>query len=790
MTSEILERGGLLAPQERSEQAWRAVRAFRALQPTLTSYARMLTGNKTVLVVPATQDNGSTDGQKIYLRPPIALGDMTPHQPSVCDRRDETGIQVCPACMIREAVLVTIYHEIAHIAFESFARTSDDAKAKAIEFALREASLYNSAWAKRVEQRIKTAPKYMTQQYMPLASLVNQFLPIMVNCVEDARVNRELFKIRAGLKKMFEADEKKIFEKGFEAADAYGNVTTKYWREAPLNSQVMVGTFAKCVGYKYDAWFHPKVVEALDDLQISKMVTELDTIKSIGQVYNLSLRLMARYRDLGFFETPEDSDPEPESGEEDAEQDDSESGDSEEPSEDGESDDSMAGDESDSDAESEGSGGGSSGPEDDESSDSEADGSADERSDGDADAGDSSDDSAGSGDLSESVSEGHDPVDSEGSSEPDSAGESEGEAGTPADSTSPDDDEPIDTGADDGYGGTSVIDSGEPTPEMGTPEEVEPILQEWNQHEEKPKTVAAQQAEEAVDVAIIQGIYFTTPSSTVSGVEFHSHYPATGWDGRRGSRRDGTITDLVVPEAILQPSILHTRRAFTDNQRAKHDRDRKSGRVNARVLGRRAWNNDERLFAKKSVPGRKNYAVLIMVDISGSTTGVNLALEKRAVYAQAEMLNRVGVPFSIVAHTGDYEYTNYTLALQLYVVKEEKDPWNDRAKQRLSDLGPVAANLDGHALEYGVKLISKSQATDKVILYYSDGKMPAENHDEELEILIREIRYCRAKGIHLLGVGIRTDSPKAHGLDTVEVHTDEDLVKVVKHLGKVLKGLA
>lgn len=89
-------------------------------------------------------------------------------------------------------------------------------------------------------------------------------------------------------------------------------------------------------------------------------------------------------------------------------------------------------------------------------------------------------------------------------------------------------------------------------------------------------------------------------------------------------------------------------------------------------------------------------------------------------------------------------------------------------------------------VEYYRKILDHRPETDKVILYYTDGKMPAENHDEELDILQREIRICRQKGYTLLGVGIRTDSPVRHGLDTVQVDGDEDIVKVVRHLEKRL----
>jgi cobalamin biosynthesis protein CobT len=252
----------------------------------------------------------------------------------------------------------------------------------------------------------------------------------------------------------------------------------------------------------------------------------------------------------------------------------------------------------------------------------------------------------------------------------------------------------------------------------------------------------------------------------------------------------GIEGDFDPSEQILGPALLRMRVAFTDNARGKDKAHLKSGRVNGRVLGRRAWADDERLFQRRTQPGKKSYFVLIGMDISGSTLGRNIILEKRAVMAQAELCHRMGVKFAVIAHTGSYHNPHGTrsegLDLDMYFIKDADQPWNEETKNALRAIGPDSANLDGHSLEYYRKMIEKRRETNKIIMYYSDGKMPAENHDEELMILQREIKTCKRKNILLLGVGIRTDSPSRHGLDTVQVDDDEDIKKVVKHLEKRL----
>jgi cobalamin biosynthesis protein CobT len=119
-------------------------------------------------------------------------------------------------------------------------------------------------------------------------------------------------------------------------------------------------------------------------------------------------------------------------------------------------------------------------------------------------------------------------------------------------------------------------------------------------------------------------------------------------------------------------------------------------------------------------------------------------------------------------------------------VKKVDEPWNDATRKRLSNLGPLASNFDGHTLEFHRKLLEQRRESDKVLIYYTDGDMPAANYTEELEILQREINTCKQKKISLLAVGINTMSPQDHGFDTVRVDSDEDINKVVAQLERRL----
>lgn len=305
----------------------------------------------------------------------------------------------------------------------------------------------------------------------------------------------------------------------------------------------------------------------------------------------------------------------------------------------------------------------------------------------------------------------------------------------------------------------------------------------------------------AIGMAVRQGPIFDTFSGTVSGLEVITYPDAPmHWgivDPLDSRSKLHDPDDFAVEERIIGRTLRNARVIFSENKRAKHQRGLKSGRVNPAVLGRRAPVEDARLFQKKTRPGKRDYEVLIGVDVSGSTRNNSRLIRiKRAVFAQAELLNRLGIKFSIYAHTGGWDRNspwsyaygsrNQNYTVWLLKVKGIGEEWGLKTKTRLANLNPLIENLDGHTIEFYRKQLQGSRATDKILLYYTDGAMPAANHDEELDILQRELGELDRRGIIKLAVGINTDSPSRHGFDTVQVDSDDDLAKVVDQLGRYL----
>lgn len=236
-------------------------------------------------------------------------------------------------------------------------------------------------------------------------------------------------------------------------------------------------------------------------------------------------------------------------------------------------------------------------------------------------------------------------------------------------------------------------------------------------------------------------------------------------------------------------AVNKARLVFEENARVEHHRNQRGGKLNGRVLGKRAAVGDDRLFAKRITPDTRTYEVLIGLDISGSTRGGALAVITATAQALADVCHRAGIKFEIMAHTGDYVDGNIKngIMVNMYQIKNLDDPWDSTAKENLSCIKGGGGNFDGHTMQFYRKRLDASKCTDKIMFYFTDGAMPASNGINERHILERELKLCKQRGYHVVGVGIGTDSPKQFGMDTVIVRGPNDIGDVLDRMATNFK---
>lgn len=909
----------------KQELAWKAVRNFNRMLPTLTSFARALTGNNKVTV--RAGKSTETDGTIIWMRPPLGLGETVRHESSLCDLRNDTLTPLCPACRRNDDVWAGLHHEMSHILLGSFQKVSEDMR-KAMRDLVDD-------WhpADACDHGTDLHNKITgSTAYLPMFGIFSKYLWMIHQALDDSRVDSGMLNIKPGLRNQFYSTSYRAFAEGVEQSDG----KMSHWRDAPVNAQVVVGMMLIASGcHIREGWLRPEVLEILDDETLQDLLADATHWGNVDGAAWRTIAAFRRLNDMGLCvvekcvppeptppslnndsdkEKSDDGDPQPGDDpvgdEEDASDgDDDPSGDDEESDSDGgdgsESDgsgddDSQASPDS-TDAGDEQSGDGSFGN-DFENEDSSSDGSDKEGGDSDSQSedesvpddagdedgeatggssdqreaepdensdGDAGEDQADAVDSSESEDEAEDgeaspEADPQGDSGSSTSGESSnpdgnrdaqdgdgdasGESQDPADkagyggggdgsfdpdesksaSQSTDDDASVDADGEedvredeplgdevwseqyddprpqavrsipgDEFGDEDLAEEffGKFTGHSAHDEDVDERLEEDDPYDELDDEILVVRRK-AVDNAVMQAAFFDRSSVGVGEVvEYEFPTKLFGWVDRGWISR---FDNFLPTEAVIGRALLKARIVFAENKRSRHVTGLTSGRVNGSSLGKRAALGDERLFKKRIAPGKRDYIVGITVDCSGSTQGNRIERIKRAVFAKAELLHRLGVKFYITAHTGgmerwwtegyDYarDYGDELENLMILWIKKPDEPWNNATRTRLATLPALANNFDGHTLEFHRKVLERRTETDKILIYYTDGAMPAANYDEELAILTDElVKYNRAK-IHKLAVGINTDSPSRYGFDTVRVDGDEDLIKVVQQLERYL----
>jgi cobalamin biosynthesis protein CobT len=567
-----------------------------------------------------------------------------------------------------------------------------------------------------------------------------------------------------------------IWNGGFEMGDG----KSIDWSEHPLNAQASIAVFCETSGLTWRGKLHPLVEKAIDDVRVQEACKEIVAAQSVRGVFKPTLRLMEAMQDYGFFRVQEDEeDPDGEDGDGDGESSDGKSGaggtldvagkprESSSGSGDGggESSDEPTDDDDEADASDGGGGGGGEG-DDTESDDSDSESGAGKSGEGEEDEGDGSDDGedgAGNGD---------------------------------------DDSEDENDGGEDGSGDSSSSESAD----WGDADNSESVLGAFSGHDTEhpndftpgPDPDKDSISEEEIQKALNQADHFDFPSSTMGGglninkydesfdkltgsrYDYDYSSPAKAWRQAGNYELRGEMFD--VPENILAPALQRARILFTENRRGKHERNLRAGsRLDGRVLAPRVAVDDPRVFQKRSRPKKRDYFVTIGMDCSGSTSGARIELIKLTTMAWAELMSRLGVKFCVYGHSGTGN------SVEIFEVKSPEEPWSDRCRTRLRNIGSYAANLDGHTLEFYRKTCQRRRETDKLIFYITDGAMPAENYREELALLLENIKMCQRLGITLVGIGVENTEPERYGLETIRLDRIEDIPNCVRELEKHLE---
>lgn len=807
--------------KSRVERAAEAILEFNRIAPQLTSFASTLAGRSVRLQAGPTTE---TDGEIIYIRPPASLADKFEHRRAKCDIRGADWKQECPECQRQEELYGNLYHEIAHIAYGSFSLqvAYDLAQVVAQASATHGTTEFNEYIRAQTSQALTGPSRVYTAGFL---GNVNEILISLFMGPEDARIERLSAEERPGIGSIFRAHAEIILNEGLELDDG----SFLMWKDRHIEEQIVIAVLTQLKGQSLEGRFSEEVIRVVNHPPIFALLNR--RLVSVADAAYMAVGLLGQLHKLGLFDLPVPPPP-PADDESDRSDEDEgdEVGDNEPgiPGDDGEDDDGNSPGQQPSDADdtdasandpekganetedeqvedetgqedsenSESDSGESSdsdpleGPEDSEGQENGASqkSSDDEKTDGqegdsgvsEPESGDGSPDGFG-GDDSRDGTPGSDPVDNDGAVEGSDLGPDNGDTDTEA----PDSDGNDEAGRDSQESADQPLDfrNIEHVPSGRILEAMEAAVgHDDHGHDGEDDGISASDIESAIN----QCIYFDQVSGKIGRVRIFTQI------GERGAYAWGDSTverrHVSVPESDLGGSLARARAVFSKSSRDTHERNLRSGKIDPRTLGARAWQgSDDRLFHRRNVAEGISYEVVIGLDISGSTTSGAIFVIKQAGEAMASLLSRLNIPFSMYAHSTP-RMSGGIWDEHLYEIKTLNKRWNDEPKTRLATLRPAGGSLDGHNLQFYRKILDRSQAKNRLCLYFTDGQIPATSPGEEGPLMRKEVLTMEAHGHKILGVGVGTDSPKNYGLDTVAIHGGRDIVTLVKALEDRLTG--
>lgn len=164
---------------------------------------------------------------------------------------------------------------------------------------------------------------------------------------------------------------------------------------------------------------------------------------------------------------------------------------------------------------------------------------------------------------------------------------------------------------------------------------------------------------------------------------------------------------------------------------------------------------ESKAWQKREMPQEKDYAISLLVDLSGSMQGEKIKETFKGVIVLAEVLNRLSINTEILGFNDRlYQYQEFG--------EDMSKKTRDHMGGMLQEVSTSAAryNDDGWAVEQASERLSHQKATEKFLFVLSDG-IPEEssNHSRdkyELETVIN--RVIKDTDQKLIGLGIGPDT--------------------------------
>lgn len=165
---------------------------------------------------------------------------------------------------------------------------------------------------------------------------------------------------------------------------------------------------------------------------------------------------------------------------------------------------------------------------------------------------------------------------------------------------------------------------------------------------------------------------------------------------------------------------------------------------------------ESKAWQKREVPQEKDYAITLLVDLSGSMRGQKISETFKGAVALAEVLNRLSINTEILGFNDRlYEYQAYGQDMS----QEIRDRMGTMPREVSTERARY--NDDGWALEEASERLARQKATEKFLFVLSDGAPePSSQHAGpryELGTIVKKIMDGSDQKLIGLGIGQGTE---------------------------------
>ena len=195
----------------------------------------------------------------------------------------------------------------------------------------------------------------------------------------------------------------------------------------------------------------------------------------------------------------------------------------------------------------------------------------------------------------------------------------------------------------------------------------------------------------------------------------HTVTPAVAEEG------EDFVTQTLIKYHVLLKSIRRTFEAIAGEQRRQRRQSNGDdidldALVAAHADARHGEELSERVYSQLA-NNERSIAVMIMVDMSGSTKGWVNEAEREALVLLCEALKTIGDQYAIYGFSGRTHRR-----VDIYHIKRFDEPYNQTIQGRISAIEPHAYTRMGAPLRYLGRLLSRIPARHRLLITLSDGK--------------------------------------------------------------------